>query len=166
VALRRLAAERSVWVVGVLASWVVVRREVVWPVSVVVAVDMGTWDLLVGGEWGGPAAKTCGGTIGKRALADGGFGGQGRAIGHWSDHGAVRRRDGQQGWRKLVGRGARRSAQPCSPHNLLADTTRLAGCGGRLVGVLALAPISQPILSESQAALGTRPCGPERLKTS
>ena len=59
---------------------------------------------------------------------------------------------------------ARRSAPPCFPHNLLADTTRLAGCGGRLVGVLTLAPISQPILSELQAAPGTRPCGPERLK--
>ena len=41
-----LAAERSVWVAGVVDEGVVVRREVVWPVSVVVAVDMGTWDLL------------------------------------------------------------------------------------------------------------------------
>ena len=41
-----LAAERSVWVAGVVDVEVVVRREVVWPVSVVVAVDMGTWDLL------------------------------------------------------------------------------------------------------------------------
>jgi hypothetical protein len=29
----------------------VVRREVVWPVSVVVAVDMGTWDLLRELDW-------------------------------------------------------------------------------------------------------------------
>jgi hypothetical protein len=41
-----LAAERSVWVAGVVDVGVVVRREVVWPVSVVVAVNMGTWDLL------------------------------------------------------------------------------------------------------------------------
>ena len=41
-----------------------VRREVVWPVSVVV--DIGTRDLLVGGDWGGPTAQTGGGTIGKR----------------------------------------------------------------------------------------------------
>ncbi len=51
-----LAAERSVWVAGVVDEGVVVRREVVWPVSVVVAVDMGTWDLLGGGGWEGPAA--------------------------------------------------------------------------------------------------------------
>ena len=37
-----LAAERSSWFVGVLVGWVVVRRELVWPVSwdVVVAVDI------------------------------------------------------------------------------------------------------------------------------
>ena len=54
-----LAAERSSLVVGVLVGWVVVRRELVWPVSweVVVAVDIGTYDLLEG--WmEGPAAKT------------------------------------------------------------------------------------------------------------
>jgi len=33
-----------------------------------------------------------------------------------------------------------------------------------LVGVLALAPISQPILSELQALVGVSLCGPERLK--
>jgi hypothetical protein len=58
---------------------------------------------------------------------------------------------GGENWSKG---GARRSAQPCSPHNLLADTTRLAGCGGRLGAVLAVAPINQPILSELQAFLG------------
>ena len=43
-----LAAERSRWVVGVLVVWVVVRRELVWPVSweVVVAVDMERMGLL------------------------------------------------------------------------------------------------------------------------
>jgi hypothetical protein len=43
-----LAAERSSWLVGVLEGWVVARRELVWPVSweVVVAVDIGTWNLL------------------------------------------------------------------------------------------------------------------------
>jgi hypothetical protein len=35
---RRLAAERSVWVAGMVVGGIVVRREVVWPVSVVVAV--------------------------------------------------------------------------------------------------------------------------------
>jgi len=43
----------------VLVGWVVVRRELVWPVSwdVVVAVDIGKRDLLDG--WmEGPAAKT------------------------------------------------------------------------------------------------------------
>ena len=44
------AALGVVWVTGVLVGWVVVRRELVWPVvgSVVVAVDMGTCDLLEG----------------------------------------------------------------------------------------------------------------------
>jgi hypothetical protein len=52
------------------------------------------------------------------------------------------------------------------PHNLLADTTRFAGCGGRLGDVLAVAPISQPTPSELQASPGGSPCGPKRLKTS
>jgi hypothetical protein len=45
---RRLAAERSSWAVGLLVGWVVVRLVVCGPVSVdvVVAVDIGTWDLL------------------------------------------------------------------------------------------------------------------------
>jgi hypothetical protein len=33
----------------------------VWPVSVVVAVDIVVVDLLGGGEWEGPAAQTGGG---------------------------------------------------------------------------------------------------------
>ena len=39
---RRLAADRSSWVTGVLVGWAAVRRELVWPVSweVVVAVDI------------------------------------------------------------------------------------------------------------------------------
>ena len=47
-----LAAERSVWVAAVVVGWVADRREVVWPVSVVMAVDIATWDLLgeVNGE--------------------------------------------------------------------------------------------------------------------
>ena len=58
------AAERSVWVAGVVD---VGRGDWVWLVSgdVVVAVDMGTWDLLGEGEWRGPAAQTGGGTIKK-----------------------------------------------------------------------------------------------------
>jgi hypothetical protein len=57
------AAERSRWVVGVLVGWVVNRLVVCWPVSwdVVVAVDIGTCDLLEG--WmEGPAAQTGGGS--------------------------------------------------------------------------------------------------------
>ena len=53
------AAERSSWLVGVLVGEVVVRLVVVWPVegSVVVAVDIGAWNLL--GECvEAPAAKT------------------------------------------------------------------------------------------------------------
>jgi hypothetical protein len=43
----------------VLVGWVVVRLVVCWPVSwdVVVAVDIGTWNLL-GENVEGPAAKT------------------------------------------------------------------------------------------------------------
>ncbi len=54
-----LAAERSVWVAGVVVGGVVVRREVVWPVSweVVVVVDIGTWNLLGEGVED-PDAKT------------------------------------------------------------------------------------------------------------
>jgi hypothetical protein len=58
-----LAAERSRCVVGLFVGWVVVRRELVWPVSwdVVVAVDIGARDLLEG--WmEGSAAQTGGGT--------------------------------------------------------------------------------------------------------
>ena len=42
------AALRSSWLVGVLVGWVVDRLAVCWPVSVdvVVAVDIGTWNLL------------------------------------------------------------------------------------------------------------------------
>jgi hypothetical protein len=59
VVLRRLAAERSVWVVGVVVGWVVVRLGVCGPVSVdvVVAVDIGARDLLGGGEWEGPPRR-------------------------------------------------------------------------------------------------------------
>jgi len=54
-----LAALRSSWLVGVLVGWVVDRLVVCSPVagSVVVAVDMGTCDLLEG-LMKGPAAKT------------------------------------------------------------------------------------------------------------
>jgi hypothetical protein len=42
------AALGVVWVMGVLVGWVVDRLVVCWPVSwdVVVAVDIGTWNLL------------------------------------------------------------------------------------------------------------------------
>ena len=86
------------------------------------------------------------------------------SLSHWGLDGSQTAREGQRGWKNWSRGGARRSAHPRSPHNLLADTTRLAGCGGRLVGVLAVAPISQPILSELQALVGGSLCGPERLK--
>ena len=53
------AAERSSWFVGVLVGWVAVRLVACWPVegSVVVAMDIGTCELLEG--WiEGPATKT------------------------------------------------------------------------------------------------------------
>ncbi len=48
-----------VWVMGLLLGWDVDRLVVCWPVSwdVVVAVDIGTWNLL-GESVEGPAAKT------------------------------------------------------------------------------------------------------------
>jgi hypothetical protein len=66
-----LAAERSVWVAGVVVGGVVVRREVVrrevvWPVSVVLVVDIGTWNLL-GESVEDPAAKTAGRPVAERA---------------------------------------------------------------------------------------------------
>jgi len=53
------AALGVVWVMGLLLGWDVDRLVVCWPVSwdVVVAVDIGTWNLLEG--WmEGSAAKT------------------------------------------------------------------------------------------------------------
>ena len=57
------------WVTGVLVGWVVVRLVVVWPVSweLVVAVDIGMWNLLAG--WiEGPAAKTADRLVAAQAL--------------------------------------------------------------------------------------------------
>ncbi len=53
------AALGVVWVTGVLVGWVVGRLVVCWPVSwdVVVAVDIGTWNLL-GESVEGPATET------------------------------------------------------------------------------------------------------------
>ena len=89
-----LAADRSSWVVGLLVGWVVVRRELVWPVvgSVVVAVDIGTWNLLEG--WmEGPAAQTADRLVAVRAwkipLAGDAFRALGSPISHRGDHGAV-----------------------------------------------------------------------------
>jgi hypothetical protein len=53
------AALGVVWVTGVLVGWVVDRGDWLWLVSwdVVVAVDIGTWNLLE--DWmEGPTAKT------------------------------------------------------------------------------------------------------------
>ena len=98
-----LAAERSVWVAAAVVGWVVVRREVVWPVSVVVAVDMGTWDLL-GDVYGKdlPQRRVAARSR-KKALAGDGFRGQGRAIRHRGDHRAVCCKEGQRG-SKTTGR--------------------------------------------------------------
>ena len=54
-----LAALGTVWVVGLFVGWVVLRLAVCWPVSwdVVVAVDIGAWNLLRENVEG-PAAKT------------------------------------------------------------------------------------------------------------
>ena len=65
---RRLAADRSSWVVGLVVGWVVDRLVVCWPVSwdVVVAVVIVTCELLEG--WmGGPAAKTADRPVAARA---------------------------------------------------------------------------------------------------
>jgi hypothetical protein len=61
------AALGVVWVTGVLVGWVAVRRELVWPVSweVVVAVDIGTWNLREG--WmEAPAAEAADRTVAVR----------------------------------------------------------------------------------------------------
>jgi hypothetical protein len=84
------AAERSSWDVGLLVGWVVVRLMVcglVWD-SVVVAVDIGTCDLLEG-CMERPAAHAFGGTDWKIPLAGEGFGGCTRAISHWGGRGAA-----------------------------------------------------------------------------
>jgi hypothetical protein len=63
-----LAALGVVWVMGVLLGWDVDRLVVCWPVSwdVVVAVDIGTWNLL--GECvEAPAAKTADRLVAARA---------------------------------------------------------------------------------------------------
>ena len=63
-----LAALGVVCVTGLLVGWVAVRRELVWPVSwdVVVAVDIGTWNLL--GECvEDPAATTADRLVAARA---------------------------------------------------------------------------------------------------
>ena len=62
------AAERSCCVTGCWTSFCRPRGETCWPVSwdVVVAVDIGTCDLL-GGWMDGPAAKTAGRLVAARA---------------------------------------------------------------------------------------------------
>jgi hypothetical protein len=56
VVLRRLAALGVVWVMGLLLGWDVDRLVVCWPVSVdvVVAVDIGAWNLLGSSKEGPP----------------------------------------------------------------------------------------------------------------
>jgi hypothetical protein len=85
-----LAAERLGWVVGVLVGWVMGRLAKCWPVgdSVVVAVDIGTCDLLE--RWmEGPIAQTGGGTDWENPLAGDGFRALGSLISHRGDHGAA-----------------------------------------------------------------------------
>jgi hypothetical protein len=63
-----LAALGVVWVVGVVVGWVVDRGVWLWLVSwdVVVAVDIGTWNLLE--DWmEGPTAKTADRLVAARA---------------------------------------------------------------------------------------------------
>lgn len=89
-----LAAERSSWLVGVLVGWVVLRLVVCWPVvgSVVVAVDIGTCDLLEG--WTeGPAAHAGGGTGLENPLAGDGFRAIESPISHRGDRGAAHRHE-------------------------------------------------------------------------
>jgi hypothetical protein len=61
------AALGVVWVMGLLLGWVD-RLVVCWPVSwdVVVAVDIGTWNLL-GESVEGPTAKTADRLVASRA---------------------------------------------------------------------------------------------------
>ena len=98
------AALRSSWFVGVLVlvGWLVGLLVVCWPVSweVVVAVDIGTCDLLEG--WmEGPAAKTADRPVAARArktpLAGDDSGGLRRAISHRGDYGAVCHREPESG---------------------------------------------------------------------
>jgi hypothetical protein len=110
---RLLAAARSC---GVVDGGVVVRREVVWPVSVVVAVDIGTWGPLSEANGKGrPRSRVV--ARSEKPLDGDGFRGQGQAIGHQGDHGAVCHRT-----RLIVGekcrcqRGrCRNAAQPPAP---------------------------------------------------
>ena len=64
-----LAALGDVWMTGLLVGCVVDRVGWFWLVvgSVVVAVDIGTWNLLGGGEWEGPAATTADRPVAERA---------------------------------------------------------------------------------------------------
>ncbi len=112
-----LAALGEVCVVGLVVGWVVDRLVVCWPVSVdvVVAVDIGTCDLLEG--WmEGPAAQTEDRLVAARAwripLAGDAFGALGSPISHRGDHGADCHREPESGgenhWMKgglLSGRG-------------------------------------------------------------
>ena len=99
---RSLWAELGeVWLTGVLVGWVVDRGGWFWLVvgSVVVAVDIGTWNLLgecVEGR--PPRLLTDRWRHGlEKSMAGDAFGGLRRAIGHRGDHGAACHR------RRLIG---------------------------------------------------------------
>jgi hypothetical protein len=98
-----------------------------------VAVDMGTWDLLVGGEWQDRPPRLLTDRWRhdrKNPLAGGGFRGQGRAIGHRGDHGAVRHQEGQQG-SKIAGQKVGREGQPHLAPPITSSPTQL---GSLVVG--------------------------------
>ena len=75
---------------GLVVGWVMARLVACWPVSwdVVVAVDIGTCDLLEG--WmKGPAAQTGGDSGLENPLAGDGFRALGIPISHRGDYGAA-----------------------------------------------------------------------------
>ncbi len=87
---------------GLMVGWVVDRLVVRWPVSVevVVAVDIGTWNLLE--DWmEDPAAKTGGGTGLEKSLAGDGFQALESPISHWGDRGAACHHEPESGGENL-----------------------------------------------------------------
>jgi hypothetical protein len=97
-----LVALGAVWWVGLLVGWVVVRRELVWPVvgSVVVAVDIGTCDLIEG-WFGRPGCQDWWRHGVENPLAGDGFRTLGSPISNWGDRGAACRQEPESGGENL-----------------------------------------------------------------